>query len=33
MLAHQTHGAMGGEFLAVMGDDAGGLLAAMLEGV
>src|SRR5262249_1741144 len=32
-LAHKAHTALGMEALAVVGDDAGGFLAAMLEGV
>ncbi len=33
ILADMTHGAMGVELLAVEGDDAGGFLAAMLQGM
>src|SRR5215470_16033156 len=32
-LAHEAHAALGMEALAVVGDDAGSFLAAMLEGV
>src|SRR5262249_28871490 len=32
-LAHEAHAALGVEALAIIGDDAGGFLAAMLQGV